>query len=140
MDAAPHDGSPLYIGFGDESIVSPDGAHVTVWTYKTEKPRGDSLNSVALDGLVIPGAFWGRGHAWSPDSGYFTLESYTEQGSMLHVVRVADRMWTQVEKNATTVSFVYPHLTLSRYGRGEDAAARCFTFTEKTKWAPFTPE
>ncbi len=136
---APRDGSPVYIGYGGERIVSPDGAHATVWTYETEKPHSDSLNSVMLDGLSIPGTFWGRGHAWSPNSAYFTLESYSGAGSMLHVVRVADRMWTTVAKNATTVSFVYPHLLLRGYGQGDDGVQQRFSFTEHVKWATWAP-
>lgn len=133
---APGDGSPLYIGYGGERIASPDGAHTTVWTYETEKPHSDSLNSVTLDGLAIPGVHWGRGHAWSPDSAYFTLESYTDEGSVLRVVRAADRMWTKVASNATTLSFVYPHLRLRGYGRGDDGAEQRFTFAANTKWTP----
>ena len=139
MRAAPGDGSPIYIGYGGERVVSPDGAHVTVWTYETEKPHSDSLNGVTLDGLAVPGQFWGRGHAWSPDSAYFTLESYTNEGSMLLVVRVADRAWTKVARNAATVSFVYPRLVLRGYGRGDDGANRWVTLDAETKWAPIGP-
>jgi hypothetical protein len=136
MTVARPDGSPVYIGYAGETVVSPNGAHRTVWTYETEMPRSDSLNGVMLDGVVIPGRYWGRGHAWSPDSGYFTLESYADEGSVLRIVRVADLAWLKVAKNATTVSLDFPHLVLHGYGRGDDGSHTRLAFTGHEQWAP----
>ena len=130
---APSDGSTLCIGYAGETVLSPNQDHSTVWTYDGEEPHSDSLNRVALDGLVIPGRYWGRGHAWSPGSDYFTLERYLDR-SALYVVRVADRTWIKVAYHSQADSLDYPVLTLRRYG--EKAPTRV-TFTEHQEWSSF---
>ncbi len=125
---APQDGSPASIGYGGATILSPDQTHTTVWTYDGEHPHSDSLNRVALDGIDVPGRYWGRGHAWSPKSDYFTLERELDK-SALYVVRVADRTWVKVAHFSRAFSFKYPVLTLRRYGDGELSTQ--FVFAEK---------
>lgn len=131
--AAPSDGSTVYIGYGGETILSPNRIHSTVWTYDGEEPHSDSLNRLALDGLVIPGRYWGRGHAWSRGSDYFTLERYLDI-SALYVVRVADRTWIKVAYQSHANLLDYPVLILRRYG---DEAPTRVTFTEHQEWSSF---
>lgn len=138
LQRAPSDGSPIYIGYGGATIVSPDGAHTTVWTYEGEWPHSDSINRVTLDGVEIFGQYWGRGHAWSPDSAYFTLEHSSGVDSVLCVVRVADMSWLKIATSARTRLFCYPELRLSGYHQDGAVPVARFTFSENEDWMPMS--
>ncbi|MET3181835.1 UNVERIFIED_ORG: hypothetical protein ABIC43_005010 [Variovorax guangxiensis] len=138
LQHAPSDGSPVYIGYGGATVVSPDGAHITVWTYEDERPHSHSINRVTLDGIEVFGQYWGRGHAWSPDSAYFTLEHFSGADSVLCVVRVADMSWLKIAKSASATSFCYPELRLNGYRLGGGAPVTRFTFSENEDWMPLT--
>jgi hypothetical protein len=130
------DGLPLYIGYGGMVVRSPDQAHVTRWEYVTEPPHGDSANQVWLDGRRLPGLYWGRGHAWSPDSAYFTLEQhdYPAYCCPLYVVRAADQRWYKVADHAGPVSLGYPRLRFRAYGN--DTPIEELSFSGDEEWLP----
>lgn len=109
------DGAPVFIGYADIRVSSPDQRHTVTWTYAGEPPFGDSVNQVFFDGEALPGHYWGRGHIWSPFSDYFTLDRRTQSGGALYVVRTADAMWVKIAESASAISFVYPFLEYRHY-------------------------
>lgn len=125
------DGIPIYIGYGNVHVSSPNKNHKVTWTYASELPHGDSINLVSLDDKPFPGYYWGRGHAWSPSSDYFTLERRAEVTS-LYVVRVSDCKWTKVAERTSTVSFVYPLLTHQSYD--DPSIHEYFNFPDSQVW------
>lgn len=130
---APQDGSPLWIGYEDVIITSPDGKYITEWKYQWEPPHGDGLFSVRFQGRLLPELFWGRGHAWSPDSDYFTLEQYTsDKRWLLFVVRVTDGRWFKVAEHANVDRLVYPMIEFHICGGGEDG--RKYSFSSNENW------
>lgn len=134
MNALP-DGKPLHIGYTDEEVTSPDGRWTSKWCYITEPPHGDGLFEVTIAGIKLPDLYWGRGHAWSPDSNYFTLERYTKnQKNYLWVVRVTELTWHQVKEYYGTDQFVYPVMTIHRYGNSQPREE--YRFTGAEKWEP----
>lgn len=42
------DGAPVFIGYADIRVSSPDQRHTVTWTYAGEPPFGDSVNQVFL--------------------------------------------------------------------------------------------
>ncbi|MDO9405197.1 MAG: hypothetical protein Q7T87_14280 [Polaromonas sp.] len=139
QDTAPADGQPLYVGYDDVDIHSPDGQHQTQWVFEAEPPHGDSLHQVWLDGQQLPGRYWGRGHAWSTDSAgvvYCTLERYEDRASTLYLVRVADRSWLQVGTHGAAVSLAPPTLTFRSYGAPDSDAPQTLTLTGRERFVP----
>ncbi|RYF40822.1 MAG: hypothetical protein EOO25_11565 [Comamonadaceae bacterium] len=136
QEAAPGDGQPLYIGYDDVDVLSPDGQHRTQWLYETEPPHGDSLHQVWLDGVRLPGRYWGRGHAWSADAAYCTLERDEDRASTLYLVRVADRCWLRLGSRCAVVSLDLPVITLRSYGAGDGAAPQPMTLTGSERFSP----
>ena len=92
------------------------------------------MNHVWLDGRQLSGCYWGRGHAWSPDSAYFTLEKRDATHSALYVVRVADRRWYKVADHAGPVALAYPLLRFRGYGDG--TPIQTFAFSGAEEWLP----
>lgn len=131
---SPADGTPLYIGYGDLIVQSPDTLHATDWKYDGEPPHGDSLNVVHFNGLRLPGRYWGRGHAWSPNSDYFTVEREDRNLGGLYVVRVADSFWYKVADFSASESFVFPELSFRRYE--DNSPIKRYVFSGKERWAP----
>jgi len=131
---APTDGSPLWIGYEDVTVTSPDGNSTTEWKYEWEPPHGDGLFSVRFRGRLLPQLFWGRGHAWSPASDYFTLEQNTKDKKwLLFVVRVSDGHWFKVAEHASVDRFVYPTIEFYIGGKEEDVR-RQYSFSNNENW------
>lgn len=116
---APNDGSPIYIGYEDHVVVSPDGHHRTEWKFKREPPHGDGIFEVSFNRQRLEGVFWGRGHAWSPCSRYFTLESCGSDDSYLLIFRAEDAKASTIGKHLGVRQFTFPSIWISEYGRSE---------------------
>jgi hypothetical protein len=112
---AKNDGSPHYLSYGDTDCFSPNQKYKTRWVYDGEPPHGDSWHLVWLDDKLLPGCYWGRGHAWSPDSEYFTLEKYDKNECVLYVVRAIDLHWFKVSVNSLVKSLLYPNIVFREY-------------------------
>ncbi|HEX5242802.1 MAG TPA: hypothetical protein VFW23_06015 [Tepidisphaeraceae bacterium] len=133
MDA-PKDGSPVWIGYEDARVTSPDGKSTTEWKYKWEPPHGDGLFSVRFQGRLLPELFWGRGYAWSPASDYFTLEQHTtDKRRLLFVVRVSDGRWFKVAEHASVDRFVYPTIDFHIRGKEQDVCSK-YRFSNNEVW------
>jgi hypothetical protein len=131
---APGDGSPLWIGYQDITVTAPDGKAVTEWKYEWEPAHGDGLFSVRFRGRLLPQLFWGRGHAWSPASDYFTLEQHTSQDQwFLFVVRVWDSRWFRIAENAGVDRFAFPSVDITHGGREAEIRSR-YEFSGNEKW------
>ena len=134
QQTAPANGEPLYIGYGDLEVLSPNGQHLVQWLYDGEPPFGDSINLVWIDGRQLSGWFRGRFHAWSPDSEYFTVEKYDHENGGLFVVRVADKHWYRVNDGASVVSIIFPKITFQEYDRTNSETSYIFSGNES--WVP----
>jgi hypothetical protein len=128
---AKNDGSPLYLSYGDTDCFSPNRKYKTRWVYDGEPPHGDSWHLVWLDDKLLPGIYWGRGHAWSPDSMYFTLEKYVKDATALYVVRIADLHWFKVAVHSGAKSFLYPNIIYRKYGSTTEEE---YVFTGNEAW------
>ena len=133
-ETANSDGLPVHIDYGDLQVFSPDQNYRVTWTYRSEPPFGDSVNQVSLDGKSFPGYYWGRGHVWSPNSDYFTLERWLKGSGALYVVRVADFTWMKVADRSSPLKFVYPLLIHRFYD--ESNAQQHFDFLRSQSWTP----
>ena len=69
QDTAPADGQPLYVGYDDVDIHSPDGQHQTQWVFEAEPPHGDSLHQVWLDPNDPLADGFAMTDVWGPQAG-----------------------------------------------------------------------
>jgi hypothetical protein len=123
---------PLWLAFKDNVVFSPDSAHFTQWQYEFEPPFADGV----FRGHLLPERFWGRGHAWSPRSDYFSLEQYAGTlGSewFVYVVRVSDGRWFRVTENARVEYFAYPTIEFCYAGTKNDGRSQ-YEFTGNEQW------
>ena len=128
-------GKPLHIGYEDEIVVSPDGRVVTVWRYVMEPPHGDGLFEVRFQGIKLPHLFWGRGHAWSKDSDYFSLEQFNEESKcFLWVVRSSDQYWCCLGECWLVARLDFPVAEIRPYGDGN--VRKQFLFDGSECWQP----
>lgn len=129
--SAPLDGSPLHLGYQDVTVSSPDGQTQTMWRYVTEPAHGDGLFEVRFAEFTFPYLFWGRGHAWSPHSDYFTVEQFTARREcFLWVVRAVDCRWYRLPRNHSVRRFHFPIVEMTHYGDNKDLANYQFSGNE----------